>query len=130
MSSVRKHFSLEAANFSLFSQEGEVTSSLIPGPAWSFWLQFTKYQQRYAPMKFFISTLFRKSVWDIFIASIRLSVMLSPPKPLDRIQPNLVSGLLTQVGRARACLFLAPPQGPWGGVKRSNINNFQFQSQF
>ena len=28
MSSVRKHFSLEAANFSLFSQEGEVTSSL------------------------------------------------------------------------------------------------------
>ena len=25
-SSIRKHFSLEAANFSLFSQEGEVTS--------------------------------------------------------------------------------------------------------
>ena len=53
MSSVRKHFSLEAANFSLFSLEGEVTSSLIPGPAWSLRLQFTKYQQRYAPMKFF-----------------------------------------------------------------------------
>ena len=53
MSSVRKHFSLEAANFSLFSQEGEVTSSLIPGPAWSLRLQFTKYQQRYAPMKMF-----------------------------------------------------------------------------
>ena len=53
MSSVRKHFSLEAANFSLFSQEGEVTSPLIPGPAWSLRLQFTKYQQRYAPMIFF-----------------------------------------------------------------------------
>ena len=27
--------------------------------------------------------------------SIRLSVMLSPPKPLDEIQPNLVCELLT-----------------------------------
>ena len=27
--------------------------------------------------------------------SVRLSVMLSPPKPLDEIQPNLVCGLLT-----------------------------------
>ena len=26
---------------------------LIPGPAWSLRLQFTKYQQRYVPMKFF-----------------------------------------------------------------------------
>ena len=58
MSSVRKHFSLEAANFSLFSQEGEVTSSLIPGPAWSLRLQFTKYQQRYAPMNFFYLFIF------------------------------------------------------------------------
>ena len=37
----------------LFSQEGEVTSSLIRGPACSLRLQFTKYQQRYAPMNFF-----------------------------------------------------------------------------
>ena len=58
VSSIRKHFSLEAANFSLFSQEGEVTSSLIPGPAWSLRLQFTKYQQRYAPMKFLIFFFF------------------------------------------------------------------------
>ena len=65
-----------------------------------------------------IPTLFRKSVGDIVIASVRLSVglsdMLSPPKPLDRIQPNLVSGLLTQVGHARARLFLAPPPGALG----------------
>ena len=46
--------------------------------------------------------------------SVRLSIMLSPPKPLDRIQPNLVSGLLTQVGHARARLFLAPPPGALG----------------
>ena len=46
VSSVRKHFSLEAANFSLFFQEGEVTSSLIPGPAWLLRLQLTRYQQR------------------------------------------------------------------------------------
>ena len=58
VSSLRKHFSLEAANFSLFSQEGEVTSSLIPGPAWSLRLQFTKYQQRYAPLKFFFFFFF------------------------------------------------------------------------
>ena len=35
MFSVRKHFPLEAANFSLFALEGEITSCLIPGPAWS-----------------------------------------------------------------------------------------------
>ena len=60
-----------------------------------------------------ILTLFRKSVGDIVIASV-CPFMLSPPKPLDRIQPNLVNGLLTQVGRARACLFLAPPPGALG----------------
>ena len=58
VSSVRKHFSLDAANFSLFSQEGEVTSSLISGPAWTLRLQFTKYQQRYAPMNFFFFFFF------------------------------------------------------------------------
>ena len=58
VSSVRKHFSLEAANFPLFSHEGEVTSSLIPGPAWLLRLQFTKYQQRHAPMIFFFFFFF------------------------------------------------------------------------
>ena len=51
MPSIRKHFSLEAANFSLFSQEGEVTSFLFP--VWLLRLQFTKYQQRYASMNCF-----------------------------------------------------------------------------
>ena len=63
-----EHFSLEAANFSLFSQEGEVTSSLIPGPAWSLRLQFTKYQQRYTPMIFFLY------FFDLFIFFIYLFI--------------------------------------------------------
>ena len=57
--------------------------------------------------------------------SVRLSVMLSPPKPLDRIQPNLVSGLLTQVGRARARLFLALPPGALGRGQILTISNFK-----
>ena len=36
-----------------------------------------------------------KSEEDIVIASVRPSVMLSPPKPLDQIQPNLVCELPT-----------------------------------
>ena len=58
MSSIRKHFSLEAANLSLFSQEGEVTSPLISGPAWTLRLQFTEYQQRCAPVNFFLLFIF------------------------------------------------------------------------
>ena len=84
----------------------------------------------------FIPTLFRKSVGDIVIASVRPSVcpsvrpsyMLSPPKLLDRIQPNLVSGLLTQVGRATAHLIFGPaPRGPGEGSKGQilTISNFK-----
>ena len=43
--------------------------------------------------------------------SVRLSVMLSPPKPMDEIQPNLVCELLTLMGRATSNFFLAPPPG-------------------
>ena len=73
---------------------------------------------------FFLSPRFLEKMWGILLSppsicqsirlSVCLSVMLSPPKPLDRIQPNLVSGLLTQVGSARAPLFLAPPPGALG----------------
>ena len=86
--------------------------------------------------------LFRKSIRDIVIASIRLSVrlsvMLSPSKPLDRIKPNLVSGLLIQVGRARARL-LYPRHTRYVGVYsfrfsvrsyvRSFVRSFVFPSQ-
>ena len=55
--------------------------------------------------------------------------MLSPTKPLDQIQLNLVCELLTCMGRAIA-KNLACHLGPWGGVKRSDIIKFQLQSQF
>ena len=58
VSSVRKHFSLDARNFSLFPKEGYVISHLISGPAWTFRLQFTKYQQSYAPMIFFCNSTY------------------------------------------------------------------------
>ena len=51
---------------------------------------------------------------DIAMASVRLSVMLSPPRPLDEIQQNLVCELLTRMGRATAIFFLAPPPGALG----------------
>ena len=46
--------------------------------------------------------------------SVRLSVMLSPPKPLDDIQPNLVSEQLTWMGRATANFIFGPPPGALG----------------
>ena len=45
------------------------------------------------------------------IPSCCLSVVLSPPKPLDEIQPNLVCELLTWMGRPTWNNFLAPPPG-------------------
>ena len=50
--------------------------------------------------------------------------MLSPPKPLDEIQPNLVCELLPLIGRATAICF-APPPG-----EGSKIIQIQLQSQF
>ena len=57
---------LDAANFSLFSQKGEVTSPLISGPAWTLRLQFTKYQQSYAPMNFFFYFFFCNSSHNLY----------------------------------------------------------------
>ena len=66
--------------------------------------------------------------------SVRLSVTLSPPKPLNKIQPNLVCELLTWKGCATAHFFLGPaPWGPGEGPKGQillNIIKFQLQSQF
>ena len=66
--------------------------------------------------------------------SVRLSVTLSPPKPLDEIQTNLVCELLTWMGCATAHFFIGPaPWGPGEGPKGQislNIIKFQLQSQF
>ena len=51
------------------------------------------------------------------IISVSLSVVLSPPKQLDEIQPNLVCELLTRM-RHTTAHFLAPsPEGPGEGSK-------------
>ena len=50
------------------------------------------------------------------------SVTISPPKPFDEIQLNLVRGLPTWIGPS--------PLGSWGGVKGSNIFKFQFPKSF
>ena len=58
------------------------------------------------------------------ISSCCLSVMLSPPKPLDEIQPNLVCELLLWMGRATA-IFLPRPLG------RGQISfNFNYKVNF
>ena len=89
---VRKHFSLEAANFSLFSQEGEVTSPLTSGPAWTLRLQFTKYQQRYAPMKFKKFFFFCNSTYSLY------------PELWILQEPVYVLHLITCHGRIMPCL--------------------------
>ena len=81
----------------------------------------------------FIPTLFRKRVGDIVIASVRLSVCpLCYLLPKRWTESNQIWWLacLHKWGMQEHVYFWPRPQGPWGGVKRSNINNFQFQSQF
>ena len=60
--------------------------------------------------------------------SVRPSVMLSPPKPLDEIQPNLVCELLTWMGRSTSNLFW--PLGPGEGSKCQISFNFNYKVNF
>ena len=63
----------------------------------------------------FISALFKKGNGDIAIASVRLSVTLSPPKQLDEIQPNFVCELARgshEWGGQRHNFFGPAPWGP------------------
>ena len=48
-----------------------------------------------------------------------MSMMLSPPKGLDKIQVNVLSDVLKQIGRSRAHLF-STHTAMWslGGTKR------------
>ena len=65
--------------------------------------------------------------------SVRLSVTLSPPKPLDEIQPNLVCELLIEWGAQRHIFFGPAPWGPGEGPKGQIsliIIKIQLQSQF
>ena len=73
--------------------------------------------------------------WDLgvlsgeILNSVRcLSAMLSPPKPFDQIQPNLVCELLTCMGRATAKNILTP--GPGEGSKGQISFNFNSKVNF
>ena len=60
--------------------------------------------------------------------SICLSVMLSPPKTLDKIQPNFMRQLLTWMGRAIARYFCP---APWalGKDQKVKYHKISLQSQ-
>ena len=56
--------------------------------------------------------------------------MLSPPKPLYEIQPNLVRELLTCMGRAMSNFFGPAPWGPGEGPKGQIYFNFTYKVNF
>ena len=56
--------------------------------------------------------------------------MLSPPKPLDQTQPNLVCELLTCMGRAAAKTNGSAPQGPGEGSKGRILFNYNYKVNF
>ena len=67
----------------------------------------------------------------ILILSGSLSVMLSPPKQFDQIQPNLVCELLTCIGRATAKKKFGPaPWGPGEGSKGQKSFNSNYKVNF
>ena len=80
---------------------------------------------------FIIPTLFLKKAKGILLSplSVRPSVMLSPPKPLDEIQPNLVCELFTWMGRATH-FFCHAPWGPGEGSNGPISFNFNYKVNF
>ena len=56
--------------------------------------------------------------------------MLSPPKPLDEIQTNLVCELLTRMGRATSIFFSSAPWSPGEGSKGQISFNFNYKVNF
>ena len=66
--------------------------------------------------------------WLIFWLTIFQSSVVSPPKLLDRIQPDLVCSFLTWVGCARAHLFLARPPGE--GSRGQITIQFNYKDNF
>ena len=77
----------------------------------------------------------KKSEGYIVIASVRLSVrlsvMLSPPKPLGEIQPNFVCEITHMNGACNGKNLLSPaPWGPGEGSKGQISFNFNFKVNF
>ena len=64
-------------------------------------------------------------------SSIHLSVMLSPPKPLDEIQPNLVCVCVTHMnGVCNVKLFCPASWGPGEWSKGQISLNFKYKVNF
>ena len=84
-----------------------------------------------------IPTLFRKRFGDIVIASVHLSIRLSVRPSVRYVISSQIAGqnptkfgewLAYTSGACKSMFIFGPaPRGPGEG---SNINNFQFQSQF
>ena len=77
-----------------------------------------------------LSPRFLKSQGDIVIASVCPSVMLSPPNPLDGIQPCLVCELLTKMGRATSNFFCSAPWDPGEGSNGQVSFNYNYKVNF
>ena len=86
-------------------------------------LRVLVYSWSYFPLISNYPHAFLKSEGDIVIASVRLSVMVSPPKPLDEIQPNLVCELA-----CNSKFFFG--LGPGEGSKDQISFNFNYKVNF
>ena len=64
------------------------------------------------------------------ISSCCLSIMLSPPNPLDEIKPNLVCELLICMRRAKSIFFGPAPWGPGEGSKGQISFNLNYKVNF
>ena len=74
---------------------------------------------------YLIPPLFKKKGYcNSLHLSVRLSIMLSPPKLLDGIQPNMVCEFFTLMGRVKAQFIWPCPLGPGKALTG------QLQSQF
>ena len=122
-------------------KDGATTTASPRGPRCKLTLYYQmmnskSWRLHFKEWSLFIPKLFfKKSEGDIVIPSVclsvhppvHLSVMLSPPKPLDEIQPNLVCELLTLKGRATA---KSRPLRPGEGSKGQILFNFNFKVNF
>ena len=75
---------------------------------------------------FIIPELFKKSERDFVIALVRLSIMLSPPKPLDEIQNKFRVWVTHMYGACCSTIyFVSIPLGPVEGPKIEIFLNYK-----
>ena len=92
---------------------------------------FNCYNQRYL-IKYFLSPRFYKKKRSGYCnrvspSVVRLSLMLSPPKPLDETKKV---GVTHMNGASNVELFWPRPLGPWRGLKGQTSFNFNYKVNF